>query len=219
MIADNHGLTGGLFADLNVVSQRASQIYDQAIRDYHLYDSTEAEMPHVYSQSQIEFLIYKKAWTDTVQWHVEDLIRDIDIEPAHALRLKRKIDTLNQDRTDIVEMIDMVIVNQFEDIVPLPDARINTESPAWALDRLSILCLKLYHMRQETVRKDARPEHTERCFRKLAILEEQHTTLSVSINELFHDISHGSKRMKVYKQMKMYNDLSLNPVMYRKLTH
>ena len=164
----------------------------------------------------IEYYLYLKNWIDTVQWHFEDIIRDPNIDPAAALVLKRRIDKSNQDRTDLVELIDSYFLDKYKDVKPLPDATINTESPAWAIDRLSILALKIYHMRQETERTDVSAEHHEQCARKLAVLLEQQKDLSTAIDQLIADIEAGRKYMKVYKQMKMYNDPELNPVLYGK---
>ncbi len=157
-----------------------------------------------------------KNWIDTVQWHYEDIIRDPNINPEDALLLKRKIDKSNQDRTDLVELIDSYFLDKYKDVAVAADATINTESPAWAVDRLSILALKIYHMEQEAKRTDTTEEHRLQCQRKLDILLEQKQDLSAAIDQLLSDISHGKKYMKVYKQMKMYNDPALNPVLYGK---
>ena len=158
--------------------------------------------------------MYRKNWIDTVQWHLEDIIRDPQIDPVTALQIKRRIDKSNQERTDMVEYIDSYFLDKFKDVKPAPDAQINTESPAWAIDRLSILALKIYHMAIEVDRKDADKAHVEACAKKLAVLNEQHSDLSQAIEQLLADIAAGRKYMKVYKQMKMYNDPALNPVLY-----
>jgi hypothetical protein len=162
----------------------------------------------------IEFYLYLKNWIDTVQWHLEDIIRDPNIDPVEALKIKRRIDKSNQDRTDLVELIDSYFLDKNKDVQVLPDATINTESPAWAIDRLSILALKIYHMREQVERQDTTPEHHEACQKKLDILLEQQKDLSSAIDQLLADIEAGKKYMKVYKQMKMYNDPALNPVLY-----
>ena len=164
----------------------------------------------------IEYYLYIKAWIDTVQWHLEDLIRDPQIDPVVALQLKRRIDKSNQDRTDMVEMIDAYFLTIYREVKQLTDATINTESPAWAVDRLSILALKLYHMEEQVNRTDASAEHIETCRKKLAVLLEQQKDLATAIDQLLTDIEAGRKYMKVYKQMKMYNDPSTNPVLYGK---
>jgi len=202
------------FTDLHNISQRTYSIYTRCILDYHVHDLPDMEISNPYPSGTTEHLFYRKCWIDTVQWHLEDEIRAREIEPGHALRIKHTIDSLNQARTDIVEVLDSLIAASFDNVNVFENARVNTESPAWALDRLSILALKIYHMEGETRRHDASEEHTKRCCQKLEVLSDQHRTLSVSINELFHDIAQGKKRMKVYRQMKMYNDLSLNPVLY-----
>ena len=166
--------------------------------------------------SGIEHDLYLKAWIDTVQWHFEDIIRDPQIDPAEALVLKRRIDKSNQDRTDLVEQIDAYFRQQYANVQVQPDARINTESPAWAIDRLSILALKIYHMREQVERPEASPEHRQKCQQKLDILLEQQVDLGTAINQLLEDIEAGRKYMKVYMQMKMYNDPSTNPVLYKK---
>ena len=200
---------------LMAFSEEALLIFAQAIEDYHRLDSTDAQLANPYAHATIEHLLYHKCWIDSVQWHVEDEIRDPQIDPVHALRLKRRIDRLNQERTDKVEGIDDHFLSFFSDAHPATGARINTESPAWSVDRLSILALKIYHMEAETLRTDAAPAHLQRCRAKLAVLLEQRRDLSLSINELLQDIGSGARQMKVYRQMKMYNDESLNPVLYK----
>jgi hypothetical protein len=169
-----------------------------------------------FEKNTIENCLYLKNWIDTVQWHLEDIIRDPDIRPEEALLLKRRIDASNQERTDLVELIDSYFLDKYKDVTVLPDAGINTESPAWAIDRLSILALKIYHMKQETERPNSNAEHLEQCKTKLRILLEQQTDLSSAIDQLIDDIAAGRKYMKVYRQMKMYNDPSLNPILYGK---
>lgn len=193
-----------------------NKIFDQVIVDYHVSDNVDAQIKNPYESQSIEFYLYMKNWIDTVQWHLEDIIRDPQIDPVKALEIKRRIDKSNQDRTDLVELIDSYFLDKYKNTTPKKDAKINTESPAWAVDRLSILALKIYHMRQEAERKDAEPAHIEACSKKLNVLLEQRVDLSTAINELMQDIENGDKYMKVYKQMKMYNDPSLNPVLYVK---
>jgi hypothetical protein len=161
-------------------------------------------------------LLYLKNWIDVIQWHLEDLIRDENIDPVEALKLKRWIDKSNQERTDRVENLDSWFLQKYENVKTLPDTKINTESPAWALDRFSILSLKIYHMKEEVERPDASPEHKAKCQDKLNVLQEQYVNLSTAIEELLDDYQTGRKYMKVYKQMKMYNDEELNPVLYKK---
>ncbi|MBQ9362771.1 MAG: DUF4254 domain-containing protein [Bacteroidaceae bacterium] len=197
-------------------TQQAVPIFDKVIRDYHFTDDVNQQINNPYEMGTIEYYLYIKAWIDTVQWHLEDLIRDPQIDPVDALRLKRRIDKSNQDRTDIVEMIDAYFLTTYQDIKQLPDATINTESPAWAVDRLSILALKIYHMKEQVNRKDASEAHVAVCQKKLAVLLEQQKDLSTAIDQLLADIEAGRKFMKVYKQMKMYNDPSTNPVLYGK---
>ena len=191
-------------------------IFEAAIRDYHVTDNVDTPISNPYPQGQIEHDLYLKCWIDTVQWHFEDIIRDPAIDPAAALVLKRRIDKSNQDRTDLVERIDSYFLTVYRDVKPAPDATINTESPAWAIDRLSILALKIYHMRLEAERSDASDEHREKCGAKLRVLLEQQRDLSQAITQLLDDIAAGRKYMKVYKQMKMYNDTDTNPVLYGK---
>ncbi len=195
----------------------AWKIFNQSINDYHLHDNVDQPMNNPYNAEThlIEHLLYQKNWIDTVQWHYEDIIRDENIDPVEALKLKRKIDASNQKRTDLVEYIDSWFLEKFKDVQPKVDAGINTESPAWAVDRFSILALKIYHMREETERKDASEEHRQKCAEKLSVLETQKTDLATAIEELLEDIQKGDKYMKVYKQMKMYNDEELNPVLYK----
>ncbi|WP_343701751.1 DUF4254 domain-containing protein [Chitinophaga sp.] len=190
------------------------RIFDQSIADYHRYDDIHRAIENPYEKTAIEHLLYAKNWIDTVQWHLEDVIRNPQIDPAEALGLKRWIDRSNQERTDMVEYIDSYFLDKYKDVTPKPGAAINTESPAWAIDRLSILSLKIYHMREEATRADATEEHRRACQAKLDVLLEQQRDLSTAIEELLEDILQGRKYMKVYKQMKMYNDPSLNPVLY-----
>lgn len=196
-------------------TEQCNEIFNKAIEDYHLKDNIDTPISNPYEKDSIEYRLYLKCWIDTVQWHLEDIIRDPHIDPLKALQLKRRIDRSNQDRTDLVEQIDSWFRQHFSDITPLPDARLNTESPAWAVDRLSILALKIYHMREQAERQDASAEHRQRCHDKLEVLLEQQKDLSLAIDQLLEDIKEGKKYMKVYRQMKMYNDPSTNPVLYK----
>ena len=189
-------------------------IFKRSIADYHKTDNVDTPIQNPYEKGTIEFFLYLKNWIDTVQWHFEDIIRDPEINPEAALVLKRRIDKSNQDRTDLVEMIDSYFLDTYKNVEVLPDATINTESPAWAVDRLSILALKIYHMREQVERKDAESAHIAKCQQKLDVLLEQQKDLSTAIDQLLADIEAGRKYMKVYKQMKMYNDPSTNPVLY-----
>ena len=197
-------------------TQNANKIFAQAIDDYHRYDDVDHQLSNPYAEGTIDHLLYMKNWVDTVQWHLEDIIRDHRIDPVQALKIKRRIDKSNQDRTDLVELIDSFFLDKYKNVKVLPDATINTESPAWAIDRLSILTLKIYHMREEANRPDATAEHKARCEQKLAVLLEQKKDLSMALDQLLSDIRDGKKYMKIYKQMKMYNDPALNPVLYGK---
>lgn len=194
----------------------ANPIFVQAIRDYHVADNVDTPISNPYAEGTIEHQLYLKCWIDTVQWHFEDIIRDPNIDPTEALTLKRRIDKSNQDRTDLVEQIDSYFREYYKDVEPLADARLNTESPAWAVDRLSILALKIYHMQEQVERQDAAPDHVARCQAKLDVLLEQQVDLSTAIDQLLDDIAAGRKYMKVYRQMKMYNDPTTNPVLYKK---
>jgi hypothetical protein len=197
-------------------TQQANKIFRQVIEDYHLTDNVDAPIRNPYQRGTIEYQLYQKCWIDTVQWHYEDIIRDPHIDPIEALSLKRRIDHSNQDRTDLVEDIDSYFRQYYSDVTPLPDARLNTESPAWAIDRLSILALKIYHMQEQAKRSDASPEHIKKCQAKLDVLIEQQKDLSTAIDQLLDNIAQGRIYMKVYRQMKMYNDPTTNPVLYKK---
>lgn len=197
-------------------SNLSNAIFEEATRSYHIADDVDAVNSNPYVPNTIEFDLYLKNWIDAVQWHLEDLIRKPEIDPKEALIIKRRIDKSNQDRTDLVERIDSYFWAKFKEVKVKPDAVINTESPAWAIDRLSILILKIWHMRSEVERSDASPEHREQCQLKLDILLEQRQDLSSAIDQLLADIECGNRYMKVYKQMKMYNDPSLNPALYSK---
>ena len=191
------------------------KIFDQSINDYHVQDSIETQIKNPYHKDQFEHLLYQKNWIDTVQWHLEDIIRDPEIEPAEALKIKRVIDASNQKRTDLVEFIDGYFLNKYKDIKPDKNATLNSETIAWALDRLSILALKIFHMSEEANRENAEQSHKTSCQNKLDVLNEQKIDLSTAIDQLIQDIEKGNKYMKIYKQMKMYNDEELNPVLYK----
>ncbi|MFC7346834.1 DUF4254 domain-containing protein [Chryseobacterium zhengzhouense] len=194
----------------------AWKIFNQSIEDYHILDSVDTPIKNPFESDTLERILYAKNWIDTVQWHLEDIIRDENIDPVEALQLKRTIDASNQKRTDLVEFIDSWFLNKYKDITPKPDAKINTETPAWAVDRLSILALKVYHMSLEANRESASEEHRLNCQQKLDVLLTQKEDLCASITQLLNDIENGDVKMKVYKQMKMYNDESLNPILYQK---
>ncbi len=197
-------------------AEMAFEVFERATKDYHESDHVDAQEHNPYPAGSIEHVLYDKNWIDAVQWHLEDLIREPEIDPAEGMKLKRRIDASNQRRTDVVEELDSYFRDKYRDVKPLPGATINTESPAWALDRLSILALKIWHMRAETEREDAGDEHREKCADKLAVLLEQQTDLTDAIDQLLDDIAAGRKYMKVYRQMKMYNDADTNPVLYAK---
>ena len=197
-------------------TNKANDIFRRAIADYHEKDNVDTPMENPYRRQSIDSILYHKCWIDTVQWHLEDIIRDPDIDPVEALKIKRRIDKSNQDRTDMVEDIDTYFRDLYHGIKPFPDATINTESPAWAIDRLSILALKIWHMQEQTERTDADPTHIAICHGKLEVLKEQQKDLSLAIDQLLDDIVSGRKYMKVYRQMKMYNDPDTNPVLYKK---
>lgn len=197
-------------------TESANIIFNKAISDYHLIDDVNQSINNPYEAGSIEHYLYVKNWIDTVQWHYEDIIRDPHIDPVEALQLKRRIDKSNQERTDLVEMIDSYFLTKYSEVNILPNATINTESPAWAVDRLSILALKIYHMKEQVERKDAEEKHIALCQAKLNVLFEQQKDLSAAIDQLLEDIEAGRKYMKVYKQMKMYNDPSTNPILYGK---
>lgn len=197
-------------------SEFAWNIFNQAIKDYHISDNVDANEPNSYEKGSLEQILYSKNWIDTVQWHLEDIIRDENIDPTKALEIKRRIDSSNQKRTDLVEFIDNWFLNKYKDISPNPEARINTETPAWAVDRLSILALKVFHMDLEAHRESATEEHQKKCQEKLNVLLEQKKDLSLAIDQLLENIENGSVKIKTYKQMKMYNDEELNPILYQK---
>ena len=198
------------------ISSLAIKVFEKAVDDYHVHDDINRSAINPFDKKDFEHLLYEKNWIDTVQWHYEDIIRDPDIEPNEGMKLKRLIDSSNQNRTEMVEYIDSYFLNLYKQTTPKKDAKVNTESPAWALDRLSILILKIYHMREESLRTDVSDQHKDSCTEKLKILVEQRKDLSESIDQLLEDLSKGEKKMRVYRQMKMYNDETLNPVLYKK---
>ncbi|MCX2574840.1 DUF4254 domain-containing protein [Pedobacter sandarakinus] len=200
-----------------MISEIANRIFNQVIVDYHQFDEIDHPVKNPYDVDTLSHLLYIKNWIDTAQWHMEDVVRNPQIDPVEGLSWKRRIDAQNQVRTDMVEFIDGYFLKLYSNVSALPDAKINTESPAWAIDRLSILALKIYHMQEEAARESATAEHREQCQTKLNVLLSQRDDLSTSIDELITDIEAGKKYMKVYKQMKMYNDPSLNPVLYNKV--
>jgi len=197
-------------------AQNCNEIFDQTVKLYHVTDDIDAVFSNPFAEDTIENSLARKNWIDAVQWHLEDIIRDENIDPVEALALKRRIDRSNQDRTDLVEEIDAYFREQYAGVAVQADATINTESPAWAIDRLSILALKIWHMREQTQRIDADAAHIAKCQAKLDVLLEQRTDLTTAIDQLLEDIAAGRKYMKVYMQMKMYNDPATNPVLYGK---
>ena len=197
-------------------AEKAYSIFEQSVADYHIDDDVDAVSRQPYEPTSIEGVLYAKNRIDAVQWHLEDIIRDPEIDPVAALALKRRIDKSNQDRTDMVEELDSYFRDLYKDVAVAPDATINTESPAWALDRLSILALKIYHMQAEAARTDASEAHRAKCAAKLAVLLEQRADLTEAVDTLLDDIAAGRKYMKVYRQMKMYHDTDTNPVLYKK---
>ncbi|WP_339609861.1 DUF4254 domain-containing protein [uncultured Planktosalinus sp.] len=199
-------------------TEKANKIFQDVIKTYHIINTVDQPFKNPYDRNAqlIEHLLYRKCWIDTVQWHYEDIIRDPQIDPVAALKLKRQIDASNQDRTDTVEYIDGYFLEKYKDVEVKKKAKINTESPAWGIDRLSILALKIYHMDEEANRADASPEYRLKCKEKLDVLLEQRIDLSTAIDQLLEDIANGEKYMKVYKQMKMYNDDEMNPVLRKK---
>jgi hypothetical protein len=190
--------------------------FQKSIDDYHVHDHVDTPIKNPYPEGSFENLLYVKNWIDTVQWHLEDIIRLPDINPVEALQIKRRIDKSNQDRTDRVEQMDDYFLYQFKDVTPKPTAKINSETPAWLLDRMSILLLKIYHMKEQTERKDASAEHIAKCQTKLDVLLVQREDMQMAFDQLMEDIRNGDRKMKVYRQMKMYNDESLNPMLYQK---
>ena len=193
-----------------------NKIFQECINTYHITDDIDTSCPNPYKAGSIEHILYAKNWIDTVQWHMEDLIRVVDIDPVEALKIKRDIDASNQDRTDTVEKFEDFLFREFTDVQLKPDARVNTETPGWAMDRLSILNLKLYHFKEELNRQGISAKHYEKCKSKVEVLEEQYLDLSNSIDDLLEEIASGKCEIKVYRQMKMYNDEELNPMLRKK---
>lgn len=191
------------------------KIFQQSIIDYHVHDNVDTPIRNPFPPGSFDWLLYQKNWIDTVQWHLEDIVRKPDIDPVEGLNIKRRIDRSNQERTDTVEKMDDYFLEQFKDIVPKPHSRLNSETPAWLLDRMSILMLKIYHMQEQTERQDATEEHILKCRAKLDVLMEQKNDMETAYDELIEDIRAGNRRFKVYRQMKMYNDASLNPMLYK----
>ena len=199
-----------------MISSICNKIFEEVINDYHLHNSIDQPIQNPYSINTLEHLLYLKCWIDTAQWHMEDVVRNPNIDPVEGLQWKRRIDKSNQERTDVVEYIDSYFLEEFANVPTKEDAKTNSESPAWVIDRLSILALKVFHMKEETLRTDATEEHFQACQIKLNTLLTQQVDLSISLDELIDAIKNGDKYMKVYKQMKMYNDPNLNPVLYTK---
>jgi hypothetical protein len=198
-----------------ITAKDCNNIFDQCIEHYHVLDTVDQPFENPERENEIEQLLYHKCWIDSVQWHYEDLIRDPEIDPNEGMALKRLIDASNQRRTDMVEQIDDWFLAEFEGVNGEENATVNTESPAWVIDRLSILALKIYHMQEQTERANVDPNHVQQAKAKLAVLHEQQTDLSNSFDELLADIGSGRRRMKVYRQMKLYNDPTTNPVLYK----
>jgi hypothetical protein len=196
-------------------AEECYKAFERSIADYHKFDDVDKEIANPYPAGSFEALLYSKNWIDTVQWHLEDIIRKPEIDPKEGIAIKRRIDKSNQDRTDTVEKIDDYFLEQFRSVQPKSSSRMNSETPAWLLDRMSILLLKIYHMKEQTERKDASAEHIHRCRQKLNVLMEQRNDMRIAYDELIEDISNGNRKFKVYRQMKMYNDSSLNPMLYQ----
>lgn len=197
------------------LTDKAWKVFNESILDFEKNNDVNAQISNPYPSDTLEHLLYRKNWIDTVQWHLEDIIRDPEIDPVQALKIKRWIDKSNQERTDMVEYVDSWFLNEYKNVEVQPNAKINTETPAWAIDRFSILSLKVYHMKEEANRENASEEHRVKSAQKLAVLEEQKIDLGTALEELIADLKSGDKKMKVYKQMKMYNDEDLNPVLYK----
>ena len=201
------------FTAMTITSTLFNRIFQESIETYHVTDDIHFPCPNSYEKGTLGFLLFEKNWIDTAQWHMEDLIRVVDVDPAEAIQLKREIDVSNQLRTDRVEQLEDFFFSHFSGVKVEENARMNTETIGWAIDRLSILNLKLYHFREETEREGISPEHRQKCEQKLAILQEQYADLSQSIDDLLDEIAAGKCQMKVYRQMKMYNDAELNPML------
>ena len=191
-------------------------IFEKAINNYHIADDVYQSFNNPFESGTIENIMYQKSWIDTVQWHYEDIIRDPNIQSDEGMVMKRKIDKSNQHRTDVVEQLDDYYISLFKDVEPKSDAKLNTESPGWVVDRISILCLKIYHMQEQVDRTDTDKKHKQQCLNKLNILLDQKEDISKSFNDLLNEVQKGEKKIKVYRQMKMYNDDTLNPVLYKK---
>ena len=205
---------------MNLDPKHFNEIFQLAIKYYHLRDTVNQEFKTPYEdENEFDAILYKKCWIDSVQWHLEDLVRDPDISAEEAIRYKRRIDALNQQRTDLVEKIDDFLYEHFKDVKVDENARINTETPGWAIDRLSILNLKIYHWKEESERQDATEEERENARKKLALLLQQNEDLSLAISQLFDELKAGKVIAKTYKQLKMYNDPKLNPVLRGKKTN
>ena len=189
-------------------------IFQQSIEDYHVFDNVDTPIKNPYPAGSFNALLYGKNWIDTVQWHLEDIVRVPSIEPVEGLKIKRRIDKSNQDRTDMVEKLDDYFLEEFKNVKAPAGTRINSETPAWLLDRMSILLLKIYHMKEQTERKDVGEDHIKTTNAKLAVLMEQKSDMRLAFDELMDDIGRGKRRFKVYRQMKMYNDATLNPMLY-----
>ena len=189
-------------------------IFQQSIEDYHVLDNVDTPIKNPYPAGSFNALLYGKNWIDTVQWHLEDIVRVPSIEPIEGLKIKRRIDKSNQDRTDMVEKLDDYFLEEFKNVKAPAGTRINSETPAWLLDRMSILLLKIYHMKEQTERKDVGEDHIKTTNAKLAVLMEQKSDMRLAFDELMDDIGRGKRRFKVYRQMKMYNDATLNPMLY-----
>ena len=197
-----------------IKAEECNNLFNKCIVRYHVLDTVDQSLEPI-EGSEIEQLLYQKCWIDSVQWHYEDLIRDPEIDPTEGMALKRLIDASNQRRTDMVEQIDDWFLAQFGAANADENATVNTESPAWVVDRLSILALKIYHMREQVERDNVNVVHVEQAKVKLVVLNEQQVDLSTSFNELLADISDGKRVMKVYRQMKLYNDPATNPILYK----
>lgn len=200
----------------NWTAAKMVDIFERAIDDYHIEDNVDIKPANPYDKTTFYHTLYEKCLIDTIQWHLEDIVRDPEIDNAYGMEIKRRIDKSNQVRTDTVEKLDDQLLSRISPESFSAEARLNTESPGWAIDRLSILCLKVFHMEIEAHRPDAENDHKASCLKKLNVLKEQQADLCLAINQLIEDIQNGVRMAKVYRQMKMYNDEQLNPILYGK---
>ena len=196
---------------------KASELLEQQLNEVAQWH-VKAPEPDYVEASDFPNLVSMQHYVNFELWHQEDMARDPDATDSKIAAVKRAIDVLNQRRNDMIEQMDQYLLDELQKkkINYTSETEMNSETPGSIIDRLSINALKIYHMDEEIQRLDVTDEHRKKCSGKLSVLQDQRNDLKKSLETLLADLSSGKKRLKVYQQMKMYNDENLNPVLYQK---